>query len=187
MCNLVLDSFVPGVMFYETDILRMCWGHIQGPDFRHDFPATLRGDGSWPRYGYKQRPTGGTGYQAIAQLIRYVRDLPRLPMETWEYWGSEKVNLCKPRTLELLKSCDYGDPAKTKCILCGLFPMKSIDWWSLDGVTGPCCYGGRCLPEWFALKGDTNFKRWFKAYRAKQSSRIDLTQTEAQHSTSESP
>lgn len=165
VANQAVATFIPGVSFYEGERgLRMSWDNCRQPP-RHDFPCTLRGDGSWPKYGYNQRPSGGTGYQAMAQLIRYIRDLSRLPIATWEYWNGKSVKLCTLSTLEILSASDYGNPGKTRCVLCGLFPMKSIDWWSLDGVTGPCCFGGRCIPEWMALIKDTNFKPWLKEHQ----------------------
>lgn len=142
VANLVLDTFVPGVMMYEGEYgLRMSWDNRKQP--RHDFAARLRSDGSWPLYGYNVRPSGGTAYQGIAQMIRYVRDLPRLPLLTWEYWSGDSVKLCTPRTLELLKSSDYSK--KTNCVLCGSSEWKrGLDWWSLDGKIGPCCSHGKC-------------------------------------------
>ena len=166
MTNLIVDTFVPGVIFYEGNSgLRMSWDNRKQPP-RHDFSAQLRSDGSWPRYGYHQRPTGGTGFQAMAQLIRYIRDLTRLPLATWEYWGGTTVQLCMPRTLELLRASDYGNKAKTCCVLCGSLEFNGgLDWWSLDGVIGPCCFGGRCIPEWYALPGNAAFAPWLKQHR----------------------
>ena len=137
--NLILESFVSIRLYYGERELRMRWPP------QHDFPARLRGDGTWPVYGYNQRPTGGTGMQALAQLIRYVRDLPRFPMKTWEYWASNAIALTNEKTLFLLRTSDYEDPQKTCCVLCGTNEYKKgLDWWSLDGVTGPCCFGGLC-------------------------------------------
>lgn len=145
LANSVLETFIPSIQLYlRGPRLRMRWDARKEVP-RHDFSADLRSDGSWTRWGYNQRPTGGTGMQALAQLIRYVRDLPRLPLATWEYWAGERVKLCTPQTLELIRASDYGDPAKTRCVLCGALEYKrGLDWWSLDGVTGPSCYGGRC-------------------------------------------
>lgn len=145
--NQILNSFVPGVELYTGErYLRMRWDIRKQPP-KHDFAAHLRADGSWTKYGYRQRPTGGTGMQALAQLVRYVRDLSRLPLITWEYWAGDTVKLCTPQTLELIRASDYADPAKTCCVLCGTSEYKrGLDWWSLDGVTGPSCYGGQCKP-----------------------------------------
>jgi hypothetical protein len=107
-----------------------------------------RGQGDWPQFGYNQRPTGGTGMQALAQLIRYVRDLPRLPVATWEHWAGDTVKLCTQETVRLIVLSEYGDPRKTSCVLCGDSEFKhGIDWWSLDGVTGPSCLYGKCRTE----------------------------------------
>ena len=136
--NKILASFVPGVVIYQHNRrLRMKWGNHRV----HDFPANLRDDGSWPQYGYRQRPCGGTGFQAIAQVIRYIRDLSRLPLCTWEYWSGETVKLGSKSAVDLIRAAGYDDPAKTRCVLCGTndYATRGLDWWSLDGVTGPCC------------------------------------------------
>lgn len=144
--NKALGTFAPAVRLYDgARELRMCWdARVQPP--KRDFAARLRSDGSWPLYGYRQRPCGGTGMQAIAQLIRYVRDLSRLPIDTWEYWGGHSVQLCTAETVDILRGGGYADPKKTACVLCGKGTFKGgLDWWSLDGVTGPCCMHGRCI------------------------------------------
>jgi hypothetical protein len=144
VANMALDTFIPGVILYQSRELRMAWDARKQPP-KYDFPARLRGQGDWTQFGYRHRPTGGTGMQALAQLIRYVRDLPRLPLVTWEYWSSDTIKLCNPRTVELLKSGGYEDAKKTCCVLCGdpLF-KRGLDWWSLDGVVGPSCRFGCC-------------------------------------------
>jgi hypothetical protein len=138
-------TFIPGVQFYWQRELRMCWPKWDKKSM-HDFPARLRSSGDWPMFGYHQRPTGGTGMQAIAQLIRYIRDLPRLPLETWEYWASDTIKLTTPQTVEILRLGGYFDPKKTCCVLCGKtdWSKGGLDWWSLDKVIGPSCWGGRC-------------------------------------------
>ncbi len=139
IANLALATFLPSVRLYQARELRMCWDARQ-PQPKHDFPARLRNSGDWTQYGYRQRPTGSTGMQALAQMIRFVRDLPRLPLITWKYWAGDKINLCTPRTVELLKEGGYGDPLKTLWVLCGVTEFKR----GLDGVVGPSCFGGRC-------------------------------------------
>lgn len=152
IANRALATFTRDVQLYEGGFgLRMCWGNGAGT-YRHDFAARLRSDGSWTMYGYGQRPTGGTGMQALAQLIRYVRDLDRLPMSTWKYWGSETVKLCTSEVVEILRLGNYGDPEKTHCVLCGRNDWKrGLDWWSLNGVTGPSCRNGACTPNYEAV------------------------------------
>jgi hypothetical protein len=166
MANLIADTFVPGVIFYEgASGLRMSWDNRKQTP-RYDFPAVLRSDGSWPKFGYRQRPTGGTGFQAMAQLIRYIRDLPRLPLVTWEYWAGASIQLGAARTIELLRASDYGNPDKTRCVLCGTLDFKGLDWWSLDGITGPSCFGGRCIPGWMSAPVEVRFRDWLRSHRA---------------------
>lgn len=144
MANVILDTFLPGVVLFMDGELRMSWDNRKQPP-RYDFPARLRTQGDLPEFGYRQRPCGGTGMQALAQLIRYVRDLPRLPMVTWEYWAGDRVKLCERRTIILLNAAGYGDTLKTRCVLCGDTEFKrGLDWWSLDKVTGPSCRNGVC-------------------------------------------
>lgn len=148
--NAILATFVPSIHIYDaftlrrSVILRMCWDHRKGNP-KHNFPADLRSDGSWPRYGYDCRPTGGTGLQALAQLIRYVRDLTRLPILTWEYWCGEKIGLGNTETLRLIRESEYGDPTKTCCIFCGTTEWKNgLDWYSYEGKIGPGCGWNTC-------------------------------------------
>jgi len=145
IANSALQTFAHSIELYRgTHELRIRWD-IRQEKCADDYPARLRGDGTWPKYGYYRYPTGGTGQQAIAQLIRYIRDLNRLPIDTWKYWASDTVKLCNSQTVEILQNSDYGNPKKTRCVLCGSTEFKpGLDWWSLNGLTGPCCWGGKC-------------------------------------------
>jgi hypothetical protein len=135
VANSALTTFIPGCRLYQGEReLRMTWGERKV----WDFPSRLNSNGNQTEFGYRQRPTGGTGMQALAQLIRYARDLTRLPLSTFEYWSGDRVKLCKPTTVEILAAGDYGDPKKTCCVLCGAIGFIG-DWWSLDKVVGPCC------------------------------------------------
>lgn len=172
IANMVLGSFESKVLLYDTEGrgLRMCWpvgpGLIWPP--KYDFTARLQADGRWPKYGFHHRPCGGTGMQAVAQMIRYVRDLPRLPLSCWLHWAGPTVQLASPRTLEILKASDYGNPQKTCCVLCGSIIFGYlVDWWSVDGITGPCCRAGQCVP-WATdpkVTADTRFSAWLREYR----------------------
>lgn len=141
VANQALATFAPSISLYQgSRELRMKWG-------KHDFPARLRTDGSWPQFGYRQRPTGGTGMQALAQLIRFVRNLPRHPIETFAYWSGERVRLGNPNTVEILRAGGYEDRAKTSCVICGNrdYSTSGLDWWSLNGLIGPVCsHRGGC-------------------------------------------
>lgn len=83
---------------------------------------------------------GGTCCIALSQLIRWLRDQPVLPLSSWRYWTGPKVALGRddgPRVVEILR--DAGYPEYTPCVLCGNRIEGGLDWWSLDGVSGPAC------------------------------------------------
>jgi len=93
-------------------------------------------------------PHGGTACTALSQLVRWIREQPVLPISSWRYWASERVKLCKPETSLIL--LDAGYPEHAQCVLCGEVINGSLDWWHLDGVSGPCCgwtSGCRQRPE----------------------------------------
>lgn len=82
-------------------------------------------------------PGGGTSCTALSQLIRWLRGQPVLPISTWRYWADEQCKLLPLDAVEKLLAGGY--PADTPCVLCGEKIAGSLDWWSLDGVSGPCC------------------------------------------------
>lgn len=91
---------------------------------------------------------GGTVTTALAQLVRWVRGQPVLPLGTWRYWCSEKVGLGRrpngaSNGAELLRVLEEGGyPHVATCCLCGRTPLPRFDWWHLKLVSGPCCdYG----------------------------------------------
>lgn len=132
-----------------NDVLRT----IQ-PDYRFD----VRGGRLWfaTRYGsravvtanggltlgfrYGRLGLGGTEAAAVAQLARWIRGQTRRPIQWWMY--CYKQGLGKIKTVGILLRNGYAD-AKTSCVLCGN-ATEQWDWWSLDGVTGPCCSFGKC-------------------------------------------
>ncbi len=57
--------------------------------------------------------------------------------DTWEYWASPNVKLCGSETLAMLRQ--VGWPEHATCVLCGRTPTAGLDWWDLDGKSGPCC------------------------------------------------
>lgn len=96
----------------------------------HDFYPT------W----HKIAPWGGTQSVAISQLIRWWRGQPVLPLASWEWWSSGTVKLLHTQdAVDILR--DAGYPAVSACVLCGRTPTVGLDWWNLDGVSGPCCSG----------------------------------------------
>lgn len=94
-----------------------------------------RGQDFYPVWSHKY-PGGGTSTTALAQLIRWCRNQPVLPISTWKHWASDNVKLVTQDTIDML--LDGGYPSEVKCVRCGKPPV-GLDWWSLDGVSGPCC------------------------------------------------
>lgn len=82
-------------------------------------------------------PGGGTAQTALSQLVRWVRDLPVLPISTWRHWASERCKLLPPEAVEKLLADGY--PPDTPCVLCGQPIRGSLDWWHRDKISGPCC------------------------------------------------
>jgi hypothetical protein len=89
---------------------------------------------------YHDMGMGGTMAMAVGQLVLWIRGKPRLPLRSWEYWASDTIRLAGdngPAMLACIAASTYGDGKATRCVLCGGDQVG--DWWSLNGVTGPCC------------------------------------------------
>lgn len=82
-------------------------------------------------------PGGGTSSMALAQLIRWCQDKPVLPLTSWRWWSGESVALVSKEAVDKLESACY--PKVVKCVLCRNDIVGSMDWWSLNKVSGPCC------------------------------------------------
>jgi activating signal cointegrator 1 len=109
---------------------------------RNDRPTiarrwSTRGQGFYPPWS-QLWGHGGTACTALSQLIRWLRGQPVLPISTWRYWASDRVQLLPLAAVEDLQSAGY--PEHASCVLCGHKSTGSFDWWSLDGVSGPCCH-----------------------------------------------
>lgn len=98
-----------------------------------------RGQDFYPTWSRKWGH-GGTCCTALSQLVRFVQEKPVLPMSTWEYWCSPKIALARDRGDELVKTLrDGGYPIHVPCVLCKQPINGGLDWWNLNGVSGPCC------------------------------------------------
>jgi hypothetical protein len=63
-----------------------------------------------------------------------------LPLSTWRYWFNDKCRLARDRGDEGIKALIHGGyPDEAICVLCNQPIAGGMDWWSLKGVTGPCC------------------------------------------------
>lgn len=136
-CNAVLHTFQPDslIRWVETQIY---------VEFAYQGRRELkrwqcRGQDFYPMW-YRKWSGGGTACTALAQLIRWLQGKPVLPLTTWEYWAGERVHLIKSlETIAMLR--DAGYPAVARCVLCDReLKAAGFDWWSLAGVSGPCCH-----------------------------------------------
>ncbi|KKK49231.1 hypothetical protein LCGC14_2839420 [marine sediment metagenome] len=82
-------------------------------------------------------PGGGTASTALSQLIRWLRGQPVLPISSWWYWVGKHCQLLPALAVQQLQ--DAGYPEHAHCVLCGKQINGSLDWWHLDGISGPCC------------------------------------------------
>jgi hypothetical protein len=80
---------------------------------------------------------GGTATTALSQLIRWCQGKPVLPLSSWRYWAGDKCKLLPSSAVDELAASGY--PVDVDCVLCHQPIRGHLDWWSLDGVTGPCC------------------------------------------------
>jgi hypothetical protein len=95
-----------------------------------------RGQDFYPMW-HRQWPGGGTASTALSQLIRWLRGQAVLPAATWRYWATEKIKLLPHDGVVTLLAGGY--PEHSLCVLCGRQLNGSLDWWHLDGTSGPCC------------------------------------------------
>ncbi len=101
----------------------------------------------WATCGQSFYPTwhyhwghGGTATTALAQLVRWIRGQPVLPMATWRMWVGDRCQLARSRDFECLQALrDGGYPEVANCVLCEQPITGGMDWWYLDKVSGPCC------------------------------------------------
>lgn len=134
--NEVLGAFAP-----ETT-LRIDRGHVVVCWRSHAKRWMTRGGQDFYPVWHREWGHGGTASTALSQLVRWIKGLPVLPLGTWRYWGGERVALLRQRQgaeAAIIALERAGYPAKVPCVLCQRELAGAMDWWSLDGVSGPCC------------------------------------------------
>lgn len=135
--NAMLACFAPDTTLrLESGYVVVEWTDRRGKQSRR---WLTRGQDWYPVW-FRHWPHGGTATVALSQLVRFVQGKPVMGFATWRYWAGEGVALIRHGDLEAalatLKAAGY--PEEPKCVLCG--QTGSIgDWWSLSGVSGPCC------------------------------------------------
>ena len=139
--NPVLQSIDPSLRF---EIRK---GRLWLTNDRHACAAVLKNRCGTVAFNYGRLGMGGTRANVAFQLIRWIRGETRLPLSAWRYWTGPKQRMGNGTTMALIEASSYGDPEKTKCILCGINDPSTLDWWwNADGTVGPCCTFGACTP-----------------------------------------
>ena len=140
--NIVLRSFAPGteLRIDPTGYVVVTWFQWR-PAERIERRWMTRGEDFYPVW-HKKWGHGGTACTALAQLVRWIKGKPVLPLSTWVYWGGERCALLRQNegpevAMNALRNAGY--PESVNCVLCGGPLPGSFDWWSLDKVSGPCC------------------------------------------------
>lgn len=138
IANRVLECFAPGTTLrLESGYVLVAWTVSKGKEERR---WMTRGQDFYPVW-HRKWCHGGTASTALAQLVRWIQGKPVLPISTWAYWAGEKVQLLRQgngnEAIGMLIAAGY--PQVATCVLCGNQITGGMDWWSLDGVTGPCC------------------------------------------------
>jgi len=142
--NRVLHAFAPYLSFlYKNNRLSLLY-HRPGRPSKTKCVQVAKHSGALS-INYGRLGLGGTQAMAIGQLARFIRNQTRVPLHAWEHWTCDKIMLGGENSQDVLRAVrdsSYCDAEKTKCVICG--GSRSGDWWSLDGVIGPCCPFGRC-------------------------------------------
>jgi len=133
--NTVLGSFSPAQIERRKGGWYVTWATVQKGTVSKRW-SVRSGNDFFPPWSRKY-PGGGTSITALSQLIRWLKGMPVLPITSWEYWASEQIKLLPKSSVEFLSVSGY--PKSTPCVLCGIDLAGPLDWWSLAGVSGPCC------------------------------------------------
>lgn len=137
--NKALDCFAAGTRIIVRRKIGVCveWTQHGGKQFSRRW-QTLGGQSFYPTW-YRHWGHGGTATTALAQLVRWMQKRPVLPLTAWRYWTGEKIALGRQRGAECVSIlAAAGYPETVNCVLCGV-ELRRLGWWSLDGVSGPCC------------------------------------------------
>jgi len=138
IANEVLKCFAPlTTLRLESGHVLVVWINSSG---RHEKRWMTRGQDFYPVW-HRRWGHGGTASTALAQLVRWIKGKPVLPLSTWRYWGGDRCQLLRQGdgNAAIEKMLAAGYPEKAACVLCRNEITGGMDWWSLDGLSGPCC------------------------------------------------
>lgn len=115
--------------------ITVAWDTYGSPAARLARRWMTRGNDFYPVW-HSKWPHGGTACTALSQLVRWLQDRPVLSIASWRYWASERCLLLPNGAVDRLQEAGY--PEQSICVLCHK-PTEGLDWWHLNGVSGPCC------------------------------------------------
>lgn len=99
-------------------------------------------DKCWPVGRKAIQISGGIIVQTLVQLSLWLKGMPRYPLRCIRHWFSYQGKVVEGYE-DFLRALDLSSYNKnTNCVLCG--GDYPTDWWSLDGIIGPCCGFGVC-------------------------------------------
>lgn len=139
MANRVLDCFAAGTIVYYMPGrgVYVSWDRRGTTVYRRW--ETMGCQDFYPKWS-QLWGHGGTACTALSQLVRWIRGQPVLPLSTWRYWFGDKLQLARDRGDEAIKHLVHAEyPEVATCVLCDQPIVGGLDWWNLDGVSGPCC------------------------------------------------
>ena len=134
--NIVLGSFTNSRIERRKSGWFVLWDGYRGEQVSRRWQC--RGGQDFYPVWHRHWPHGGTASTALSQLIRWNRDQPVLSIHSWRYWAGDVCKLVPPSAVDTLEAGGY--PSESICVLCGNRIEGGIDWWNLDGVSGPCCH-----------------------------------------------
>lgn len=133
--NAVLAAFSTSQIERRPGGWYVAWKNYRGDNISRRWQCR-KGNDFYPVWSRKW-DGGGTACTALSQLIRWLRSQPVLPISSWRYWASDRMRLLPLVAVEML--ADGGYPQESSCVLCEMTLVGGLDWWNLDGVSGPCC------------------------------------------------
>ena len=142
VANVVLQSFATDTRLrIDAHGYRIVeWTRHNGERFERRWMVSRGND--WYPVWHRYWAHGGTACIALSQLVRWSKGRPVLPIASWLYWGGEQCNLLRQGPgpdAAITELLDGGYPVMVPCVLCGVELERAGDWWSMRGVSGPCC------------------------------------------------
>lgn len=140
--NRSVGLLIRGAKFERDDRGRLWYINDEDKYNRRVMWRLRSSDKRWPVGRKATQISGGTVVQTLVQLSLWLKGMPHYPLRCVRHWFTYegKLEIGYEEFIRSLELSSYGK--NTKCVLCG--GDYPTDWWSLDGVIGPCCRFGEC-------------------------------------------